>query len=82
MAKLILRDGTELSDYGKPYFVAEVNSSHNGDVAVAKRMIDAAAEAGCQCVKFQSWSAESLYAAEFYKANTISKRFFLKFSLS
>mgnify|MGYP007027079323 CR=1 FL=1 len=27
MAKLILRDGTELSDYGKPYFVAEVNSS-------------------------------------------------------
>ena len=72
MAKLILRDGTELSDYGKPYFVAEVNSSHNGDVAVAKRMIDAAAEAGCQCVKFQSWSAESLYAAEYYKANPIS----------
>ncbi len=46
MAKLILRDGTELSDYGKPYFVAEVNSSHNGDVAVAKRMIDAAGSAG------------------------------------
>lgn len=82
MAKLILRDGTELSNYGKPYFVAEVNSSHNGDVAVAKRMIDAAAEAGCQCVKFQSWSAESLYAAEYYKANPISKRFFVKFSLS
>lgn len=82
MAKIILRDGIELSDYGKPYFVAEVNSSHNGDVEIAKKMIDAAAEAGCHCVKFQSWSAESLYAAEYYKANPISKRFFVKFSLS
>lgn len=82
MAKIILRDGTVIEDYGKPYFVAEVNSSHNGNVEVAKQMIDAAAEAGCHCVKFQSWSAESLYSSTYYKANPISKRIVQKFSLT
>ena len=66
MARLTLRDGMVLEDYGKPYIVAEVNSSHNGDVDLARAMVDAAAEAGCHCVKFQSWSAESLYDAEYY----------------
>ena len=66
----------------RPYIVAEVNSSHNGDVEVAKRMIDAAAEVGCDCVKFQSWSAESLYSATYYKANPTSKRIVKKFSLT
>lgn len=82
MAKIILRNGSVLEDYGKPYFVAEVNSSHNGNVEIAKQMIDAAIESGCNCVKFQSWSAESLYSATYYKANPISKRIVQKFSLS
>jgi N-acetylneuraminate synthase len=82
MARIILRDLTVIEDYGKPYIVAEVNSSHNGNVEMAKLMIDAAAEAGCHCVKFQSWSAESLYSATYYKANPISKRIVQKFSLT
>lgn len=51
MASIELLSGRILSDFGKPYFVAEVNSSHNGNVDVARQMIDAAAEAGCDCVK-------------------------------
>ena len=82
MAKIQLRSGRELADYGKPYFVAEVNSSHNGNVETAKQMIIAAAEAGCDCVKFQSWSAESLYSASYYKDNPIAKRIVAKFSLT
>lgn len=82
MAKIVLRDRTVVEDYGRPYVVAEVNSSHNGSVDVAKQMIDAAAEAGCNCVKFQSWSAESLYSATYYSANPISKRIVQKFSLT
>lgn len=82
MAKIQLRSGRELEDYGKPYFVAEVNSSHNGNVEVAKQMIVAAAEAGCDCVKFQSWSADSLYSASYYKENPIAKRIVAKFSLT
>ena len=82
MAKIQLRSGRELEDYGKPYFVAEVNSSHNGNIEVAKQMIIAAAEAGCDCVKFQSWSAESLYSTSYYKDNPIAKRIVSKFSLT
>lgn len=82
MAKIQLRSGRELEDYGRPYFVAEVNSSHNGSVEVAKQMIEAAVKAGCDCVKFQSWSAESLYSVSYYRDNPIAKRIVAKFSLT
>lgn len=82
MSKIKLRNGRVLGDYEKPYIVAEVNSSHNGSVEVARQMIDAATDAGCDCVKFQSWSADTLYSATYYKANPISKRIVSKFSLS
>lgn len=81
MAACIFRDGTIISDSGRPYIVAEVNSSHNGSVELAKQMIDASAEIGCNCVKFQSWSVESLYSKTYYDANPISKRFVKKFSM-
>lgn len=82
MGNLELRDGTKIADYGRPYFIAEVNSSHNGSVEVAKEMIDAAVEAGCDCVKFQSWSSKSLYSKSYYKENPIAKRFVDKLSLT
>lgn len=76
------RDGTVIQDYSRPYIVAEVNSSHNGDVEVARQMIDAAAECGADCVKFQSWSVDTLYSKSYYKENPIAKRFVKKFSLA
>src|SRR5574344_1059179 len=82
MAQILLKTGRIIADYGDPYIVAEVNSSHNGSVEVARQMIDVAADAGCNCVKFQSWSAESLYSTSYYKENPISKRIVTKFSLS
>lgn len=82
MALCELQDGKIVGDYKNPYLIAEVNSSHNGDVNVAKKMIEAAREAGCDCVKFQSWSASSLYSKTYYKENPIAKRFVDKFSLT
>lgn len=82
MGTMLFRDGRKISDFTVPYVVAEVNSSHNGNVDTAKKMIVAAKEAGCDCVKFQSWSAESLYSASYYKANPIAKRIVGKFSMS
>jgi N-acetylneuraminate synthase len=52
-----------------PYIVAEVGSNHNGDMGLAMRLIDAAAEAGADAVKFQSWSEASLIANEEYERN-------------
>lgn len=77
-----LQDGTIVEDYERPYFIAEVNSSHNGNMDVARKMIDAAKASGCDCVKFQSWSASSLYSKTYYKENPIAKRFVDKFSLT
>lgn len=72
---------TKGSRSAPPYFVAEMNSSHNGNISTAKKMIDAAQDAGCNAVKFQSWSAESLYSAGYYAQNPIAKRMVSKFAL-
>ena len=82
MAECILRNGTVISDYGRPFIVSEVNSSHNGNIDLAKKMIDESVNIGCDCVKFQSWSVSSLYSKTYYDANPISKRFVQKFSMS
>ncbi len=77
-----LRNSTILSDFDRPYIVAEINTSHSGSTEVARRMIDKAKEVGCDGVKFQSWSAESLYSKTYYDENPIAKRMFKKFSFS
>src|SRR5213083_2228629 len=46
--------GGRLVGAGHPvYVVAEIGLNHNGDVALAKQLIDAAKVAGCDAVKFQ-----------------------------
>ena len=52
-----------------PYIVAEVGSNHNGDMDLCRRLIDAAADAGANAVKFQSWSEASLISNEEYERN-------------
>lgn len=47
---------------GDPCFVvAEIGCNHDGKLLQAKRMIDMAADAGCDAVKFQSFSASKLF---------------------
>lgn len=82
MGKCVLKDGRVIQDFADPYIIAEVNSSHNGSMDIAKQMIDAAKEAGCDCVKFQSWTSSSLYSKSYYRQNPIAKRFVDKFALS
>lgn len=83
MARITLRNGRTVGDYTNPYIVAELNTSHFGDIELAKSMISQAKAVGCDCVKFQSWSTETLYADSFYKdkGNAIAKRIVSKFSL-
>jgi sialic acid synthase SpsE len=82
MASCILRDSTVIGDFLEPYVVAELNTSHFGSMETAKKMIDRAKEIGCSCVKFQSWSADSLYSKTYYDKNPIAKRIVQKFAFS
>ncbi len=45
--------GRKIGPEESPLVIAEIGINHEGDVDRAVRMIDAAAEAGCECVKFQ-----------------------------
>ena len=58
----------------KTFIIAEAGVNHNGSLELAKKMIDAAVEAGVDAVKFQTFKAEkvvSRYApkAEYQKKN-------------
>jgi N-acetylneuraminate synthase len=44
--------------------VAEIGINHNGDLAIAKRLIDVAVNAGCAAVKFQKRTVDVVYTAE------------------
>jgi len=46
------------------FVVAEIGINHNGDLAIAKRLIDMAVEAGCDAVKFQKRTIELCYTPE------------------
>ncbi len=55
-----------IGDDAMPFVVAEIGVNHNGDMDLARRLIDAAAAAGADCVKVQSWTKDSLFAREVY----------------
>ncbi|HEY8591168.1 MAG TPA: N-acetylneuraminate synthase family protein [Naasia sp.] len=50
----MIRIGARTVGADRPvYVIAEIGLNHNGDVTLAKKLIDAAAHAGAQAVKFQ-----------------------------
>lgn len=50
------------------FIIAEAGVNHNADMEKAHLMVDAAADAGADAVKFQTWKAEGLATAEAPKA--------------
>ena len=49
--------------------IAEAGVNHNGDLALAKQLIDVAADAGADLVKFQTFSADRLATRQAKKAD-------------
>jgi len=50
------------------FIIAEAGVNHNGDMRLAKKLVDAAVEAGADAVKFQAFKAERLVCANAPKA--------------
>jgi len=50
--------GRSIGPNDPPYCIAEVGINHNGDISIAKRMIESAKAAGADAVKFQTFKAE------------------------
>ena len=47
------------------FIIAEIGINHNGDLSIAKQLIDAASDAGFDAVKFQKRTIDKVYTKEF-----------------
>lgn len=60
-----MKIGKHLIGPGCPTFIiAEIGINHNGDVKIAKKLIDVAVDAGCNAVKFQKRTVDVVYSEE------------------
>ena len=46
------------------FLIAEIGINHNGDLKIAKKLIDGAADAGFDAVKFQKRTIEKVYTKD------------------
>ena len=53
----------------KTLVIAEAGVNHNGDIELAKKLIDIAADAGANLVKFQTFMADRLVTESAIKAD-------------
>jgi N-acetylneuraminate synthase/N,N'-diacetyllegionaminate synthase len=60
-------DGTQLNE-GRVYVIAEAGVNHDGDPNIAKKLIEVAANAGADAVKFQTFDADRLVTGDGEKA--------------
>src|SRR5512143_2584746 len=58
MARAIKLGNRTVGDGEPAYIIAEIGINHNGDLEIAKQMIDAALHAGADAVKFQKRTPE------------------------
>ena len=67
--KINLTKNKALFNFCEPYIIAELGSNHNGDMGLAKKLILEAKKSGADCVKFQSWSKNTLFSKKKFEDN-------------
>jgi N-acetylneuraminate synthase len=48
----------------KPFIIAEIGINHNGDIDIAKQLMDMAKKTGCDAVKFQKRDIKTVYTKQ------------------
>lgn len=51
------------------FIIAEIGINHNGDVQIARKLIDVAAFSGCDAVKFQKRAIDKVYSQELLESH-------------
>ncbi|MEF9945172.1 MAG: N-acetylneuraminate synthase [Lachnospiraceae bacterium] len=51
------------------YVIAEAGVNHNGNIKIAKQLIEKAKTAGCDCIKFQTFQADKIVTKKAKKAD-------------
>jgi len=51
------------------FIIAEIGINHNGDMPICKELIDVAADAGCDAVKFQKRDLDQVYTQDFLNSH-------------
>src|SRR5436190_21178634 len=64
MSSTITLGSTPVGAGATCYVIAEAGANHNRDLDIARRLIDVAAEAGADAVKFQTYSGRTLYSTK------------------
>ena len=54
-------ESTKIGNGNPSYIIAEIGINHNGDILLAKKLIDAASKSGANAVKFQKRDLKSVY---------------------
>ena len=64
MTKIVEIEGRKIGLENPCFIVGEIGINHNGDPQRAMKMIDAIADAGASCVKFQTFRAKEFLVDE------------------
>lgn len=64
MIRVIEVDGHEIGPDRPVFIIAEAGVNHNGEIELARQLVDRAADSGADCVKFQTFKAVNLVTSD------------------
>ena len=75
MSRRVIIGGKRVGEGERVFIIAEAGVNHNGKIALAKKLVDAAKGAGVDAVKFQTFDSKELATgkagmAKYQKLNT------------
>ncbi len=68
MGQITLKNGRGIGTGNPVFIIAEAGVNHNGDIDLAKQLIDVAKDSGADAIKFQTFKAENLNTKKAPKA--------------
>ena len=69
MVKEIKLSNCVISEENYPFIIAEIGNNHNGDMTIAKKLIDEAQKCNANAVKFQTKDIETAFPQELLNKN-------------